>query len=171
MFFVNKEDYSLRPITEGDLPMVLEWRNSERIRAVMYTDHHITQEEHYRWYDKMKDDKQCCYLIFNIKDVPYGLVNFTSINKMHNRCMFGYYLGRADSPKGSGSIMEFLTLDYVFLKMKLRKLCCEVLSFNLSPINLHKKFGFHEEGCLKKIFLKTMNTMMWCNLLCLVRNG
>lgn len=154
MYLVDKENYSLRPITEDDLPMVLAWRNSERIRAVMYTDHHITQEEHHRWYAKIKDDTQCCYLIFNIKDIPYGLVNFTSINTTHNRCMFGYYLGRVGYPKGSGAIMEFLTLDYAFLKIKIRKLCCEVLSFNLPSLNLNKKFGFHEEGCLKKHIIK-----------------
>jgi len=43
---VRIEECGLRPIEEGDLATVLEWRNSERIRANMYTDHLISREEH-----------------------------------------------------------------------------------------------------------------------------
>ena len=154
MYLVHKDDYALRPMKEDDLTLVLEWRNSDRIRAVMYTDQYISLDEHYQWYKKVAANDQCCYFIFTIKGVAYGLVNFTSIDKKNNKCMFGFYLGREDAPKGSGSIMEFLALDYAFLKINARKLSCEVLSFNAPPISLHKKFGFHEEGCLKQHIIK-----------------
>jgi len=42
--------------------------------------------------------------------------------------------------------MEFFSLDYAFLTLKIRKLCCEVFTFNGGVIKLHEKFGFVQEG-------------------------
>lgn len=40
------EEYSVRPLEEKDLRLVLDWRNSERVHSKMLTDHKITWEEH-----------------------------------------------------------------------------------------------------------------------------
>ena len=40
--------------------------------------------------------------------------------------------------------MEFFALDYAFLTLKIRKLCCEVFTFNSGVIKLHEKFGFDQ---------------------------
>lgn len=33
------EEYSVRPLEEKDLRLVLDWRNSERVHSKMLTDH------------------------------------------------------------------------------------------------------------------------------------
>lgn len=43
-------NYTLRPLEEKDLPIILEWRNSEKVHSKMLTDHKITWEEYYSWY-------------------------------------------------------------------------------------------------------------------------
>ena len=48
-------EYTLRPIGEQDLKLVLEWRNSKRVHSQMLTDHKITWEEHYAWFQRMKE--------------------------------------------------------------------------------------------------------------------
>ena len=48
-------DYSMRPIEERDLELLLNWRNSERIHSLMLTDHKITWEEHYQWFKKISE--------------------------------------------------------------------------------------------------------------------
>ncbi|MCD5406412.1 MAG: UDP-4-amino-4,6-dideoxy-N-acetyl-beta-L-altrosamine N-acetyltransferase [Desulfotomaculum sp.] len=150
----NRQDYRLRPLEEADLGKVLEWRNSERIRANMYSDHIITVEEHRAWFERNKQSEDAVSMIFEFKEKPVGLVYFTNIDKICNRCLWGFYLGEEDLPPGTGAIMGFLGLEYAFEKLGFRKLCGEAFAFNISSTKFHKKLGFIEEGCLAKHVLK-----------------
>lgn len=150
----KREDYRLRRLEESDLEQVLEWRNSERIRVNMYTDHIITMDEHRLWFEKINKDESAVYRILEFQGFPIGVVNATQIDKHNRKCFWAFYLGSTKIPLGSGAIMEFLFLEYIFNELGIRKLCCEVFAFNLSTIKLHKKFGFREEGCLKQHILK-----------------
>ncbi len=49
------QDYHLRPIEERDLRLVLDWRNSPKVHDMMLTDHEITWDEHYGWFQRMKE--------------------------------------------------------------------------------------------------------------------
>lgn len=148
------EDYRLRTMEEADLEKVLEWRNSERVRANMYTDHIITMDEHRAWFERIKQDQRVIYKIFEFQGRPVGVVNFTDVDQYNNKCHWGFYLGATDVPRGSGAAMEFLALEHVFERMNIRKLCCEIFAFNSNVIKLHKKFGFVEEGCFTKHIVK-----------------
>lgn len=150
----KREDYRLRPMEESDLEKVLEWRNSERIRANMYTDHSISMDEHRAWFERIREDQSNIYKIFEFRDYPVGVANIVQIDIRNNKCFWAFYLGDMNLPHGSGAVMEFLFLEYVFEDLKIRKLCCEVFSFNYSTIKLHKKFGFREEGCFKEHIFK-----------------
>jgi UDP-4-amino-4,6-dideoxy-N-acetyl-beta-L-altrosamine N-acetyltransferase len=147
-------DYKLRAIDDADKEMILGWRNSDRIRQNMYTDHIIKPDEHEAWFNVIKEDKSVEYKIFEFKGRPIGLVGFTQINRNHGTCYWAFYLGETDVPSKAGPIMEFLALEYVFECLEIRKLCCEVLSFNDKVVKLHKKFGFHQEGILIKHIMK-----------------
>jgi UDP-4-amino-4,6-dideoxy-N-acetyl-beta-L-altrosamine N-acetyltransferase len=152
--FLKKTDFNLREMTEDDLEMVWKWRNLESVRAYMYTDHVISIEEHRAWYAKAKEDSNSVYLICEEQGVAIGVVNFVQIDRVNNKSFWGFYLGQQDGPRGRGSIMEYLALEYAFGRLELRKLCGEVLSFNEHVLKLHKKFGFHEEGCFRQHVLK-----------------
>jgi UDP-4-amino-4,6-dideoxy-N-acetyl-beta-L-altrosamine N-acetyltransferase len=41
-------------------------------------------------------------------------------------------------------------LNYVFDELKLEKLCCEVLAFNKGVVEMHRRFGFVQEGLFRK---------------------
>jgi UDP-4-amino-4,6-dideoxy-N-acetyl-beta-L-altrosamine N-acetyltransferase len=142
----QKEDYKLRPIQEIDIERVLDWRNSDRVRVNMYTDHIIGIEEHRAWFERMQQNETMLYLICEFKDRPIGLVYFTDIDRYNQSSFWGFYLGETDVPQGSGPAMEFLALEYAFEILNIRKLCCEVFDFNEKVIKLHKKFYFTEEG-------------------------
>ncbi len=148
------DDFCLRELTENDLEMVLTWRNSDWVRAYMYTDHVITMDEHRAWFARMQEDPKSVYLVFEELGVPLGIVNFIQIDRENGKALWGFYLGPEHPPRGRGSIMEYLALDYAFETLKLRKLCGEVFAFNQHVLKLHRKFGFREEGCLRKHILK-----------------
>ena len=147
-------DYKLRSIDDSDKERILNWRNSDRVRQNMYTDHLITPEEHESWFNKIHQDKSVDYKIFEYEGRSIGLVGFTQINKLHNTCYWAFYLGEVDVPTKSGAVMEFMALDYAFRELGIRKLCCEVFCFNEKVIKMHKKFGFQQEGLFVKHMLK-----------------
>lgn len=140
----QREDYRLRSITPDDSARLLTWRNSERVRAMMYTDHLISPSEHQAWFTRIQASS--AYQICEFQATPVGLVSFTQIEFQHQRCFWGFYLGETDLPKGTGTAMGFLGLDYAFETLHIRKLCSEVLAFNAASISLHQKLGFQQEG-------------------------
>ncbi|UOQ44117.1 UDP-4-amino-4,6-dideoxy-N-acetyl-beta-L-altrosamine N-acetyltransferase [Halobacillus salinarum] len=150
-------DYELITINETYLSLLLKWRNSDHIRAHMYSDHRITMEEHRNWYSKVQTDdtvmvKVCCY-----QGCPIGVVNINDINRKHERCYWGFYIGDVNAPKGSGTMMGILALDFIFKELKIRKLCAEVIDFNEKSFHYHKKLGFVPEGRFRNHITKNGN--------------
>jgi len=149
----ENQGFRLRNMAEADLETILRWRNAERIRANMYTDHEISMDEHRAWFARTQQDSDTVNLICEHEGVPVGFVNFIQIDRKNGKAYWGFYLGE-ESGRGRGPAMEFLALDYAFDVLGLRKLCCEVFSFNQPVLKLHEKFGFKEEGCFRKHVLK-----------------
>ena len=143
--------FKLRPLQTSDLETILEWRNSPGVRKNMYTQGIISIEGHRAWWSDVsrRDDKR--YFICEEFGIAVGVVAFTDINFNSCNASWAFY-SDPNARKGTGSQMELLALDYAFLDMKLNKLYCEVLSFNQSVINVHKKFGFRVEGTFVQQF-------------------
>lgn len=142
--------FRLREMGEDDLNKVLAWRNLDRIRANMYTDHMIDYEEHRKWFERIQKDSSSVYFIFEYDNISLGCVYFINIDEINSKSYWGFYLGEDSGPRVSGPAMEFIALDFAFERLALRKLCCEVFSFNQRVIKMHIKFGFEIEGCFKK---------------------
>ena len=150
-------DIHLRAMAGEDLEIIRQWRNSDRVRINMYSDHVISPEEHANWFNRAMRDNSARYLICEINNRPVGFVSFTNIVPMHNRCSWAFYLGETDVPRGAGAAMEFIALNYSFEELGIRKLCCEVFTFNAGVIKLHEKFGFIQEGKFVKHHVKNGN--------------
>lgn len=151
---LKREDCQLRLLAAEDLENVLAWRNSERIRANMYTDHLITLAEHKAWFERSKKQTTSVYLIFEVQNRSVGLVYFTDIDMKNGRSYWGFYLGDENLPHGSGTALGVLGIAYAFTQLKIRKLCGETFAFNGPSIRFHKKLGFVEEGRFVKHVLK-----------------
>lgn len=143
----------IRCITQSDLKKMLEWRNEPAVRDNMYTHHVISLAEHLSWWEKASKMEHCKYFIYQSKGVPMGVIYFTNINQEHGNASWGFYTS-PEAPKGTGSKMEFLALEYAFNDLKIHKLNCEVLSFNSAVIKMHQKFGFIVEGEVREQHLK-----------------
>jgi UDP-4-amino-4,6-dideoxy-N-acetyl-beta-L-altrosamine N-acetyltransferase len=150
----NYDNFSIRPIEINDKDQILQWRNSERVRRNMYNDYLISQQEHDAWFARALAEIPVPNLIFSHQGRGIGFISFMNISAANGRCYWSFYLGEADVPLGAGSVMEFFSLDYAFINLKIRKLCCEVFFFNKSVIKLHKKFGFVQEGRFVDHYLK-----------------
>ena len=138
----------LREIRDNELELMLGWRNSHIVRANMYNRHEISLEEHLLWWEKTRLRLDQKYFIYERNGNALGIVGFTLIDYKNRNSSWAFYAS-PDAPRGSGSFMEFLALEYVFRDLSFNKLYCEVLSFNVAVIKLHKKFGFQTEGIFR----------------------
>ncbi|WP_010097563.1 UDP-4-amino-4,6-dideoxy-N-acetyl-beta-L-altrosamine N-acetyltransferase [Ornithinibacillus scapharcae] len=145
---MNRKDYALRSMKEDDLSLILQWRNSEKIREVMYSNEEISWEEHYNWFQNMKERSDYKVYIFTFKEKPVGIVNFRHINFDHRRCEWGLYIGEEKTPKGTGIVMGVYAIEKAFHEMKMHKICSHVLVNNTASCRYHEKMGFDIEGRL-----------------------
>jgi len=143
-------DYYLKELSEKDRDIIFKWRNSEPIRVNMYNNQVIPYEDHCKWFDYVRKNENRFYRLFFYKNEPIGLVSFKKINWHNQTCEWGFYIGEPHAPKGSGTIMGALALDYAFEQLNMRKIIGIVFSFNKRSENYHHKLGFIQEG----IFIK-----------------
>lgn len=139
----------LRAIKLEELELMLSWRNAPSVRANMYTRHEISLPEHLAWWARIQGRSDQQYFMYELDALPLGIVAFNELDELNKNSSWAFYASTT-APKGTGSKMEYLALEYAFTKLGLHKLCCEVLAFNSVVIKLHEKFGFKVEGILRE---------------------
>jgi UDP-4-amino-4,6-dideoxy-N-acetyl-beta-L-altrosamine N-acetyltransferase len=147
------ENAKLIDLNRSHLEMILKWRNHDHIRSVMINNDIISKEEHLKWYDNVVKKKKAVVKVFYIGNDPVGVVNISNIDFKNQRCSWGFYIGTRITPTGTGTLMGYLTLNFVFNELNMRKLCSEVLAFNQRSLRYHTRFGFETEGILRRHIL------------------
>ncbi|MEI7200955.1 UDP-4-amino-4,6-dideoxy-N-acetyl-beta-L-altrosamine N-acetyltransferase [Pectobacterium parvum] len=138
----------LRNIEDSELELILSWRNDPLIRKNMYNTNVISLDEHLKWWEGIKISPHYKYFMYEISDKAEGVVAFTNIDSINLHSFWAFY-SSPKAPRGVGAKMEYRALEYAFEKLNLNKLSCEVLDYNISVVNLHKKFGFVQEGLFR----------------------
>lgn len=141
----------MRDLRQEDAEQVREWRNRPAVSWFMYTDHHITPEEHAAWFRRVTSDPSVRYWIIRCDGEDVGLANLYAIDERNSRCFWAFYVAEESARgKGVGSFVEHFVLRYVFEKLGMNKLCCEILASNPGVVEMHKSFGFKEEGYFRQ---------------------
>lgn len=148
------EKAQLKDITLEDLRMVLEWRNQEFIREMMFDNDIITIEQHTKWFNHLQDDRSAITKVFYYDGIPYGVLNITNIDLLNRTCEWGFYIGNQTAPKGMGTILGYSALHYIFYDLEIQGLSAKVLDYNSKSIHFHKKLGFLYEGILSEALIK-----------------
>lgn len=133
-----------------DLEMVREWRNHPNIRQYMYSRHEISPTEHRTWFERSSKDRMQHLLIVEEDGDPVGFVNLTEIG-FGGVVNWGFYAAPG-APIGTGRKLGITALHHAFDQLGFRKLCGQVLEFNMRSIAFHKTLGFREEGVLRDQF-------------------
>ncbi|MFH0068457.1 UDP-4-amino-4,6-dideoxy-N-acetyl-beta-L-altrosamine N-acetyltransferase [Peribacillus sp. NPDC056705] len=139
-------DCHLRALIENDMDMIYNWRNLESIRENMFHDQMIPYKDHCNWFRNVLINQAKYYRLFVNQNKPLGLVSFKESNQQSQTCLWGFYIGESTAPKGSGTIMGSLALDYAFQCLSMRKVIGEVLSTNQKSTKFHLKLGFIQTG-------------------------
>ena len=147
---------TLREVQAADADTILAWRNCAEVSRYMFTDQVITPEQHATWFQRVSDDRRHKLWIIVAESKNVGLANLYDIDWDNRRCYWGSYIADpGQRGRGIGSATELLVLSFVFDRLLLNKLNCEVLSFNTMAIAVHMKFGFTKEGLLRQHVYKS----------------
>jgi UDP-4-amino-4,6-dideoxy-N-acetyl-beta-L-altrosamine N-acetyltransferase len=141
------ENLLIRPLDQGDLLMVLGWRNDKQIRSNMLTQHEISIEEHKKWFARVSNDKTRCQMIIEDCGNPIGFVQFSGV--VDRGVAEWSFHAAPGSKKGSGYKLGLSALNYAFGELKLHKVFGQVLSINYPSLELHARLGFTQEGVLR----------------------
>jgi UDP-4-amino-4,6-dideoxy-N-acetyl-beta-L-altrosamine N-acetyltransferase len=140
----------LRPMIENDLEDVLRWRNSSNVRQNSLDDHVITWDEHKEWYTLSNADVTCEWLIAEYCNWPAGVIGITQMDLNNGTCTWSMYLSSDRPVPGLGAFLELKAIDRMFDVHGVRKIWGETLASNSGMISMHRKFGFSEEGVLRR---------------------
>ena len=136
------DDFILRPMDTDDVDRVRRWRNLEHVKAYMFTDDDIGEDEHKSWFDLILLSDDADYQIVEYQKNPIGLANAVKINHISKSCSWGFYIAETGCPKGSGTTLALLMLEHIFTAYPVHTIYAEVFEFNIASLKLHEKLGF-----------------------------
>ena len=141
---------TLRPLRAEDGETVLAWRNSEAVAPYMYSEHAITPAEHAAWLARALEGGDRAFWIIELDGAGVGLANLVKIDRENSKCEWAYYLADpATRGRGVGAVVEYLVLSFVFERLGLNRLWCEVFLDNEAVWRTHEGFGFRREALLR----------------------
>lgn len=147
--------YILRPIEQKDLPILLEWRNSERISSEMLSTHKITWEEHEAWFKRIRQQKTPRNFVFCYEEQVIGYMGFSDWDEENKRCSSGSYLGVITNvPIDAGLFLDYMGLEYIFSQTEMNKVWSYVFEHNKRAYKLNLLLGYKDEGYLRQHFLQ-----------------
>ena len=144
--------------TDEQKKSVRKVRNQESVRKSMYTEHEILLNEHLAWVELLQSDNRQIVFVVLVDDLVSGVVSVNAIDRLNLKSDWAFYLD-ANVRGGLGAALEFGLINFVFQKVGLEKLNCEVIETNEAVVKLHKKFGFVEEGFRRENIIKNENRM------------
>ncbi len=150
---MNFLGYKLKDMTPEILHLVLDWRNREEIRRLMYKSDIITWEEHLSWYNTIIETKRSIPNVLYYKEIPVGVVIFNDIDNKKT-CSWSFYIGNPINKKGNGLILGYLALEYLFKMECFEKLTAEVIEYNIASRKFHEKLGFLLDARFESGFTK-----------------
>lgn len=93
----------------------------------------------------------------HLKEPPklIGYCMAAYIDQYHRKCRFGMTIGdRAEWGKGYGREVVEAVTEFLFTKLDLNRIQCEIYDFNERSIRLFESAGFRREGVCRQAVLK-----------------
>ena len=130
----------IREIREGDLPMLLSWRNHPSIGRFMLSNHLISIEEHEAWFFGELKNPKYKRLLIEEQGNSIGYVQF-KLSSFKNEAIWGFYK-KPESPHEYGKKLGITALNYAFMTLKMEKIHGHVFTINQKSIAFHLSLGF-----------------------------
>lgn len=141
----------LRPLTEADLPLRVQWYNDPDIRRTLLVDEVFTLEGTRKWFARIQEDaSRLDWMIETSAGMSIGLISLLHIDPKNKTAEIIIVIGdRAYWGRGVMAEAEALLIGWAFEKLLLEKIWAVALPGNLASLITMKKLGFVIEGTLR----------------------
>ena len=151
---------TLRTISSLDTSNIVRWRNAHSVRANLYTQTELTEQQHETWLQTKVATGFCTQYIIVVQEAccstDIGTVFIKNIDRENNKGEFGIFVGEESARgKGYGKQATKQILDVAFRELKLNRVYLTVMADNLSAIRAYKNAGFLVEGMLREDYLRS----------------
>lgn len=143
-------------LSQEEKEMVRAWRNAERIRKWMYTDHIISKDEHQRFLKNLENSNNRFYWLVRTWNNYIGVIDLIRVDFKNKNTYFGIYSNPDSRIPGVGKKLEMIAIKLVFERAAFHSLWLEIIEDNKISY-LHKEMGFAEAGRLRD-FVRKDNT-------------
>ncbi len=137
---------SLRLMEERDFPLIVKWRNMDRIRNNFIYRETFTMEGQRKWQETMIDTGKVVQFMICEEGRsfrPVGCVYFRDIDMEDKSAEYGIFIGEDDAlGKGYGDETADLAVKYARDEMKLTRLILRVFKRNIPAIKSYEHAGF-----------------------------
>lgn len=149
---------------------VREWRNEDFVRANMFNNKIISEDEHKNFLNKLQYSSVDKYYIAFYEGEPFGILNM-HIDFNNKKLEFGYYLSKIKYIDGGyGAILEYALLNHAFFNLKIQTVFCRTLAANKKVVALHKRFGFDILSCDEAVCHQSIDSSQWIDKKAYIEN-
>lgn len=150
---ITGKNVYIRPITEEDTDLIINWRNSDAVRPYFIYQKPFTKEGHLQWLHEMIDSGRGFQFIVckNDTDEPVGCTYLRDYDRKNRKIEYGVFLGSEDiKGKGIGTEILKLTLQFAFQNLEINKVFARAFADNQASIHCFLKGGFQKEAYLRE---------------------
>lgn len=147
---IKRESFVLRTLKVKDAPKIVEWlADPEITKFLNFAD--ISLRDERNWIRSLRLNPEEYHFAIETSDgVHIGCVGFERTRK-NNSAFFVIFIGDKQYwDKGLGTEITKSMIDLGFLKLRLKRICLFVESYNTRGITVYKRCGFKPEGILRK---------------------
>ena len=147
----------LRPLEEGDLALLAEWRNDPAAFGWFASPLQIAVSEQAAWYEGYRRDAtQRQWMIEDLTGAAIGTLALMHIDHHSQSAEVGRVLIGVPGARGRGYATAALNalIDYAFDELNLQRLSLVVFADNAAARQLYDRCGFVAEGLLQRAVWK-----------------
>ena len=138
---LQKDRISLRPVTMGDVGVLLAWRNDPVTRALSLNTNIVGREEHIAWLAGSLSSKTRQLFIAEEAGVPVGTVRADLVDGCH---MLSWTVAPNARGHGIGKVMVRLLTQKISGPIRAKVKACNVASMRIAEhagMSLEKEVG------------------------------
>ena len=139
----------LRALQEGDLDLILQWRNHPQVRRCMFHPEEIESSGHRRWFEMIRENPLVHAFVFENGTGPAGYVRLDERGPGQRTGEWGFYVS-PEAPRGTGRRMGAAAIAHVFSVLNWHRLAGWTLADNERSIKMHLALGFRQEGLFRE---------------------
>lgn len=146
----KSEDIYLSPVNiEQHLDYFMKWMNEDETILAFNGFHNRIYD-----YNEMKKTLEMwgngAMLIVTNNDEIIGSISLFNVNNYVKSGEIGIFIEEKYQNRGYGSQAMKLMIEYAFDSLNFRYLLVNCYSHNIKGLNVYRKLGFKEYGCLKE---------------------